>query len=195
MKWKNISVPSSFTVQKHPEHEKFYKNDPNFEQEFAEALPTTEPNVNNDVATPLTENHKENIIDQPIQSITVKTEMKTPKKSIAVKTEVTSPNNDIKREPKSTDPSNGDREFTVVRFTKIYDVRKKAMLNAVQQKEREQRMFHSKPAPNFQAIHAAVERKRQQQAPKVTCPITPIVMRRHAEKQAQLQKQVSAIPA
>lgn len=85
---------------------------------------------------------------------------------------------------------NGQKEFNVVRFVKVYDLKKKAVMENIERKEREQRMFHSKKAPNFQAIHAAVERKRQETSPKITCPTTPSVLRRHREAQERVQKKV-----
>lgn len=85
---------------------------------------------------------------------------------------------------------NEKKEFNVVRFAKVYDLKKKAMLENIERKEREQRMFHSKKAPNFQAIHAAVDRKRQQHSPKITCPTTPSVLKRYRETQERLQKKV-----
>lgn len=60
----------------------------------------------------------------------------------------------------------------------------------IEQKERQQRQFHSKPAPNFHAIHTAVERKKIQHPTKYTCPETPTVVRRHREAQERLQKKV-----
>lgn len=185
------------TVQKHPEHEKFYKNNPNFDEEFAEGLSISEQNKidNQNDAKPLIESHKENKMNHEMhQGVNVKAEIASPNRNIAVKTENSSLNTDMECPVKFTmrpiETNKNDKDFNVVRFVKIYDVKKREMLHAIQQKEREQRLFHSKPAPNFQAIHAAVERKRHQQAPKVTIPMTPIVLRRHAEKQVQLQKHV-----
>lgn len=82
------------------------------------------------------------------------------------------------------------KEFNVVRFARIYDLKKKCKREAIEKQEREQRKFHSKPAPDFNAIHAATERKRQQQSPKITCPSTPSVLKRHREAQERLQKKV-----
>lgn len=56
--------------------------------------------------------------------------------------------------------------------------RKELMLRAIEQKERERRKFHAKPAPNFNAIHAARSNKRPDE-PKITIPKTPQVVRSH----------------
>lgn len=165
-----------------------------FDQKFAEGLPEAVHIEGMIEAKPLIENHKENVMDEPHQGVESKSEVTSPKRENATNAQLSTPNKDKKCDKKSTSKSietnKSDKDFNVVRFAKIYDVKKKTMLDAIQQKEREQRAFHSKPAPNFQAIHAAVDRKRQQVSAKVTCPLTPSVLRRHAEKKLVLQKQV-----
>lgn len=134
---------------------------------------------------PLVETHKENIMLPP--PVDVKSEAtESPNK---IKSENASPHRKLRAKP--IESKKPEREFNVVKYAKIYDGKKKAAMEAIDQKERAQRLFHSKPAPNFHAIHAAVECKRHQQPSKVTCPSTPSVLRRHTEKQAKLQKQVS----
>lgn len=88
-------------------------------------------------------------------------------------------------------PSKPLKEFNVVKFKELYEMRKKYKLKEIEQREREQRQFHSKPAPNFQAIHAQEERKKVQQPLKFTYPETPTVVRRHREAQERVQKKVS----
>lgn len=178
--WHNLKnqLCLSFSVQKHPEHEKFYRN--NLDIDNGEAALYTVHNEVNDVAQaqPLIENRTDNIQDPPVQETVANVVVLSPNKIAKCATKTPSK------------PAESDREFNVVRFAKIYDGKKKAMLNAIQQKEREQRLFHSKPAPNFHAIHAAVERKRQHQPVRITCPKTPSVLRRHEESKERLQKQV-----
>lgn len=83
------------------------------------------------------------------------------------------------------------KEFHVVQFTKIYELKKEAKMKAIEQRERAQRRFQSKPAPDFNAIHAKVARKREEQIPKITCPQTPLVLKRNRDAQERLQKHVS----
>lgn len=82
------------------------------------------------------------------------------------------------------------KEFNVVKFGHIYDAKRKAVQQAIEQREKQQRKFHSHPAPNFNVIHAAADRKRQMQPPKYTVPMTPMVVRRHRETLEKVQKKV-----
>lgn len=93
------------------------------------------------------------------------------------------------RENKST--SKTSQGPAVYKFTEIYDAKKKARMEEIREREKKQRQFHSHPAPNFRAIHAAVERKKQQLSPQITCPVTPAVLRRHKETQERIKKMVS----
>lgn len=85
---------------------------------------------------------------------------------------------------------NNKPEFNVCKFSQIYEAKKKARMEGIQQVEKKQRQFRSQPAPNFRAIHAAGERKREQLSPQITCPATPAVLKRHKETQERLKKKV-----
>lgn len=61
----------------------------------------------------------------------------------------------------------------------LYKQRREVRMKVLEQKEREQRKFHAKPAPNFTAIHAVHAHKRTQEEPKITVPITPRVVHSH----------------
>ncbi|XP_055305323.1 targeting protein for Xklp2-like [Sitodiplosis mosellana] len=61
----------------------------------------------------------------------------------------------------------------------LYKQRKEFRMKLLEKKERDQRKFHAKPAPNFNAIHVAQSKKRTQEEPKITIPKTPQVVRSH----------------
>lgn len=64
-------------------------------------------------------------------------------------------------------------------------------MKAIEQQERDQRKFHAKPAPKFNAIHAAQRQKRAQEEPKITVPITPQVVRSHRHYKEIAETKVS----
>lgn len=86
-------------------------------------------------------------------------------------------------------PAKTSHEPNVYRFTKIYDAKKKARLETIRELEKKQRQFHSQPAPNFDAIRAAHDKKERKE--KFTVPTTPAVLRRHKESQEKKKKMVS----
>lgn len=98
-----------------------------------------------------------------------------------------SPSSQQQKKNEATKPL---KDFNVIKFSQLYEAKRKMKMQIIEQKERAQRQFHSKPAPNFQAIHTAVERKKVQNPVKFTCPETPTVIRRHREAQERLQKKV-----
>lgn len=72
------------------------------------------------------------------------------------------------------------------------------MLIRFQQLEREKkaREFHSKPAPNFRAIHAKREKKHKSEEnliQKVTLPETPMVVKRHREGREKRKQRLEQI--
>lgn len=88
-------------------------------------------------------------------------------------------------------PAKSTQEPNVYKFTKIYDAKKKARLETVREQEKQQRQFHSQPAPNFSAIHDAAGKRKKQMQQQFTCPTTPAVLRRHKEAQEKIKKMVS----
>lgn len=82
------------------------------------------------------------------------------------------------------------KEFRVVQYDKIYKTRQQHRAALEEQKRKELRSFQSKPAPNFQAIHAASSLKRAQEQIHITVPSTPKVMQRHREGVERIRKKV-----
>lgn len=84
-----------------------------------------------------------------------------------------------------------NKELNVVLNIEIMNLKRKARLEAIERQEREQRKFHSKPAPDFNRIHSAQAKKRAAEPMKVTHPQSPSVLRHHREAQERKQKKVS----
>lgn len=93
--------------------------------------------------------------------------------------------------PKTRD-NKDNNVFNVVRAGKFYEDRKKQRLEELEKIEREKRKFHSKPAPNFRAIHAAQEHKKCERPMKVTIPTTPLAIKHDREIKLRWQKRVSS---
>lgn len=103
----------------------------------------------------------------------------------------TAANNPQRRPLAQNQPINSNvKDFNVVRYNKIYEEKKKFRLAQEEERQRKQRQFQSHKAPNFQAIHATAQRKLQQQITKITCPVTPNVMKRQKETDERIKKQV-----
>lgn len=83
------------------------------------------------------------------------------------------------------------KDFNVVHYAQFYEQRKKLKSQQEEKRLQELRKFTSKPAPNFQAIHAAQEQKRNQQEPKFTIPTTPLVVHHHREHLQRIRRRVS----
>lgn len=73
----------------------------------------------------------------------------------------------------------------------LYKQRREIRMKVLEQKERDQRKFHAKPAPNFTVIHAVQAQKRVQEEPKVTVPITPRVVHSHRRYHDLVKAKVS----
>lgn len=73
----------------------------------------------------------------------------------------------------------------------LYKEKQKLLEKAQLKKDRDQRKFHAKPAPNFNAIHAANSKKRVQEDPKITVPRTPQVIRSHRIYSGMAEAKVS----
>lgn len=95
------------------------------------------------------------------------------------------------RTPKQMDKVPETKDFNVVRVGKQYEQRKKARMEELERIEREKRKFRSKPAPNFSAIHAAMDNKRAEFQQKLTIPSTPLVVKHDREMKQLWQKRVS----
>lgn len=80
----------------------------------------------------------------------------------------------------------------VVKIGEIYEQKKKIRYQQTLQREREQRKFHAKPAPNFAAIHAASSKKRDTDEHKLTIPKTPRVVHTHRKYTEIIRKRVSS---
>lgn len=72
----------------------------------------------------------------------------------------------------------------------IYEQKKKLRMAELERKEREQRQFHAKKAPNFNSIHAADNAKRVNQEHKHTVPKTPKVIHNHRKNYERVQAKV-----
>lgn len=81
----------------------------------------------------------------------------------------------------------------VVEIGKLYEQKKQLRYRQTLQKEREQRKFHAKPAPNFAAIHAAHTKRREMDEPKITIPVTPNVVLHHRQYLEKIRAKVSSI--
>lgn len=93
--------------------------------------------------------------------------------------------------PKAKDYKKDNKDFNVVRAGKLYEERKKQRMEELERIEREKRKFHSKPAPNFRAIHAAQEHNKIERPMKVTIPTTPLAIKHDREHKQRWQKRVS----
>lgn len=79
--------------------------------------------------------------------------------------------------------------FNVVLAGKIYEEKKKIRMEMIEKREREQRKFHAKPAPNFNSIHA--HQKRASEAVNYTIPTTPKVVHHHRKNMEKVKIKVS----
>lgn len=81
-------------------------------------------------------------------------------------------------------------QLNVFEKGKLYEQQRKRRIEAEEKRLREMRKFHAKPAPKFQAIHAAQNLKRAKQPLQFTCPMTPEVVRRHKEERKRVNLKV-----
>lgn len=87
-------------------------------------------------------------------------------------------------------PVGKTKDFNVVKYGAVYEKKQKQRVALEDKRLKEQRMFTSKPAPNFNAIHAAQEQKRNQEPIRFTVPSTPKVLHRHREGVERMRKKV-----
>lgn len=157
-------------AQQHPKHERFLNE--NGDEEFP---------VLNEKKSSAKENLSAEEILQAVNRLSLSPRAPLRSKSLV--------DNQRAKAPAAVNGSNKPG-FNVCKFSQIYDAKKKARLQSIQQIEKKQREFRSQPAPNFRAIHAATERKREHLSPQITCPATPAVLKRHKETQERLKKKV-----
>lgn len=93
--------------------------------------------------------------------------------------------------PKKSKPlaTHNPKIFNVVLAGKLYEEKKKLRMEQLIKKEREQRIFHAKPAPDFNYIHA--HQKRAPEEPKYTIPTTPNVVHHHRKNMEKTKAKVS----
>lgn len=72
------------------------------------------------------------------------------------------------------------------RFKDIYEQKKQQLLQQKLNEEREQRQFHSRPMPNFRQVHQQLLNRPI--VHRITCPITPNVLKRRQRVEQQLQQ-------
>lgn len=87
--------------------------------------------------------------------------------------------------------SNKPKDFNVVQYQQLYEQKQKARQVQEEQRLKELRTFHSKPVPNFRAIHATAQEKFAQAQIQFTVPSTPLVVQRHRESSERLRKKVN----
>lgn len=75
----------------------------------------------------------------------------------------------------------------------IYEQKKKLRMQELERKEREQRQFHAKRAPDFNSIHAARNAKKVVQEHKHTIPTTPKVVHNHRKEMERIQAKVNIL--
>lgn len=80
----------------------------------------------------------------------------------------------------------------VVLAGKIYEQKRIHRMEEILRKEREQRQFHAKKAPNFNSMHAARTAKRSNDEPNYTTPVTPNVVHHHRKNVERIRIKVSA---
>lgn len=78
-----------------------------------------------------------------------------------------------------------------IKSIQLYEAKKKMRMQKLQMKEKEQRTFHAKPAPNFLAIHEARTQKKSIEDLKITVPVTPKVVHNHRKNMERLKAKVS----
>lgn len=105
------------------------------------------------------------------------------------------PRDNIRRENKNSRtkqiPTNKPKDFNVVRYQHLYDLKQKTRQAREEQRLKELRTFQSKPVPNFRAIHATAQEKFAQAQIQFTVPSTPLVVQRHRESKERLRKKVN----
>lgn len=186
------------TVGRHPEHERFTtshnimgpnggldnENEENFNENAAQVIADDMQELQIDTRVPM---QTRNVHANPkVQATTTRATTAT-----AATAAITKPAAPLTRSASTSSVKSQSQGPSVYKFTEIYDQKKKLRVEQQRVKERQQRQFHSQPAPNFRAIHAAVDRKKQQISPQITCPKTPAVLRRHKEAQEKIQKMVN----
>lgn len=101
-------------------------------------------------------------------------------------------NSNLLTKQRTPQPANQEtKDFNVVRAGKLYEAKQKLRMEEKERIEREQRKFKSKKAPNFSAIHAALDQKKQKDDYQITVPHTPLVVKHNKEFKARWQKRVS----
>lgn len=82
------------------------------------------------------------------------------------------------------------REFNVIKYDQMYKTKQMQRIALEEKRRKELCSFQSKPAPNFQAIHAANGQKRNKEQIPFTVPATPKVVQRHREAVERIRKKV-----
>lgn len=192
--FKQKSLSISHSAKKHPEHsavkamnreskiktKEIHANDEN--EENIEKNPNANPNANA-VNTP--ESVDSDYLSSEIECIQLNNVQSPPLQNDNRANLRTKPVT-----PKSKDDKD-HKDFNVVRAGKLYEERKKQRMEELEKVERAKRKFHSKPAPNFRAIHAAQEQKKYERPMKVTIPTTPLAIKHDREIKQLWQKRVS----
>lgn len=191
----------SHSAQKHPEHSaiKAKKHESKIKSKETQANDENEENIESKSNANSNANPIANTVNTPVSvdSDYLSSENECIQLNNVQSSPLRNNNNRANLRTKPVTPKAKDdkdnRDFNVIRAGKLYEERKKHRMEELERIEREKRKFHSKPAPNFRAIHAAQEQKKCDRPMKVTIPKTPLAIKHDREIKQIWQKRVSIL--
>lgn len=91
---------------------------------------------------------------------------------------------------KSAKSSTSSKMHKIYNYADYYVKKKQMLLDQINAEEKQQRKFHSKPAPNFKLLHQTADHKLDELKKLPTCPLTPEVLRKTQEQQHKRKLEV-----